>query len=114
MNLGLPHKPPHLEIILQYVDWNGQNCGYEHQHERIVKFSEPRNISTLEVVPLDFLNEKSQVDIRTNLQSRGRKFQQLRGYHFKTSNGKRVVLERNSITGEDELIHKPVCAPFTM
>lgn len=96
------------EVSLHYVDWNGQHCGYAHKNVKIMEFLGLRDISSLGVVALASLDKPYQVDTRAKLQSRGRKFEQLRGYHFKTSNGKRVVLEKNKFTGEDEPIEKPV------
>lgn len=104
----VPYKQPYQEVFLRYVDWNGQHCGYAHKSARIMAFLGLRDISSLEVVALASLDKQYQVDIRAKLQSRGRKFEQLRGYHFKTSNGKRVVLEENKFTGEEEPIEKPV------
>lgn len=100
---------PYQQVSLQYVDWNGQYCGHATTIVKIEEFSGTRDISSLEVVALASLDQQYQVDIRAKLQSRGRKFEQLRGYHFKTSNGTRVVLEMNKVTGDIEPIDKSVC-----
>lgn len=110
--IEVPYQQPYQEVSLLYVDWNGQHCGYAHKSVRIMEFLGLRDISSLGVVALASLDKQYQIDIRAKLQSRGRKFEQLRGYHFKTSNGKRVVLERNQFTGQDKPIEKPVRMSF--
>lgn len=102
------YEQAYQHLTLQYVDWNGMHCGHALKCFRIMEFSGSRNISSLGVVALASLDEQYQADIRATLQSRGRKFEQLRGYHFKTGNGRRVVRERNRVTGQMEPIEKPV------
>lgn len=103
-----PHEEDYQQVLLQYVDWNGQHCGHASTSINITEFLGSRDISTLEVVALASLDKQYQADIRAKFQSRGRKFEQLRGYHFKTGNGTRVVLERNQVTYRMEPIEKPV------
>lgn len=103
-----PYEEDYQQVVLQYVDWNGQHCGHASTSVKITKFLGSRDISTLEVVALASLDKQYQADIRAKFQSRGRKFEQLRGYHFKTGNGRRVVLERNQVTYQMEPIEKPV------
>lgn len=103
-----PYQEAYQQVLLQYVDWNGQHCGHASTSVKIMNFLGSRDISTLEVVSLASLDKQYQADIRAKFQSRGRKFEQLRGYHFKTGNGTRVVLERNQVTYQMEPIEKPV------
>lgn len=102
------YEQAYQHVTLQYVDWNGMHCGHALKCVQIMEFSGSRDISSLEVVALASLDKKYQADIRAKFQSRGRKFEQLRGYHFKTGNGRRVVLERNQVTYRMEPIEKPV------
>lgn len=109
-----PYQQPYQHVSLQYVDWNGMHCGHASKCVKILEFSGSRDISSLEVVAFASLDQQYQIDIRAKFQSRGRKFEQLRGYHFKISSGSRVVLKFNPFTGQMDPIEKPVRASFIL
>ncbi|KUJ21199.1 P-loop containing nucleoside triphosphate hydrolase protein [Mollisia scopiformis] len=87
-------------IHLEYVDWNGQNCGYAATKTVISAFSGYRRVTGLPVYPLSF--EEDVTEIREKMIKRGRQFEKYRGYHFLTCNGKRVLIETSeerTVTG---------------
>ena len=81
---------PHWVISLEYVDWNGECCGYTSTKVTIGYFGGLRHVVSLPVYPL-FFNE-SAAEIRTRIIERGRKFETLRGYHFQTYVGTKILL----------------------
>ncbi|KAF4630774.1 hypothetical protein G7Y89_g7370 [Cudoniella acicularis] len=85
------NKIPIWVITTEYIDWNGECCGYNTSKTTIVNFNGFRRVASLPVYPLSFSNSASQIE--TNMIKRGRKFERLRGYHFLTCNGKKVLLE---------------------
>ena len=87
-----PHRqPPYWVISLEYVDWNGECCGYTSTKVTIEYFGGLRHVVSLPVYPLTL--NKSAAEIRTRIIERGRKFETLRGYHFQTCVGTKILLE---------------------
>jgi hypothetical protein len=72
-------------IECENVDWNGTEFGRSIQGHHISFFEGTKLITQLEVFPLQFHPNKEQV--KEKLISRGKKFQKLRGYHFKAYDG---------------------------
>ncbi|SPJ71725.1 related to TOB3 (member of AAA-ATPase family) [Fusarium torulosum] len=83
-------NPDCWEIGLEYVDWNGHHSGYARTKVVIKDFSGYRRVVSLPVYPLHF-NAHGPA-IRKRLIKRGRKFEALRGYHFQTCSGTKILL----------------------
>ncbi|KAJ9144054.1 P-loop containing nucleoside triphosphate hydrolase protein [Pleurostoma richardsiae] len=82
---------PYWVISLEYIDWNGEHCGYTTTKVVIKSFKGPRHVISLPVHPLCFRDTAA--DIRSGMVERGRKFERLRGYHFRTCVGTMILLE---------------------
>lgn len=78
-------------IHLEYVDWNGETCGFATTKAIISAFNGFRRVTALPVYPLSF--EKNVAEIRQKMVYRGRKFENYRGYHFLTCSGKKILIE---------------------
>jgi len=91
------------KITFEYVDWNGESCGYATTSTKIGYFGGFRRVTALPVYPLSF--EEDAPQIKERMIARGRKFEELRGYHFLTCDGKKVLLE--------EPEERPVISPFS-
>ncbi|QGI68221.1 hypothetical protein CEK27_012192 [Fusarium fujikuroi] len=85
-----PRMPSYWEIYMEYVDWNGNRCGYANTMIIIPEFPAYRRVTLLPAYPLSFHNSPSK--IREQMVERGRKFEALRGYHFQTCSGSKILL----------------------
>lgn len=85
--LGLPS----WEVELEYVDWNGDDCGFATTTVNIDFFPGYKFVTSLAAYPLSFSPDEQQ--IKERLTSRGRQFESLRGYHFRTCTGTKILLE---------------------
>ena len=83
--------PPSWIVTLEYLDWNGEHCGYTTTKTKITYFKGFRFVASLSVFPLSFSQSAAQIKSRTI--ERGRKFEKLRGYHFRVCVGTKVLLE---------------------
>jgi hypothetical protein len=90
---SLPNNRYCWLIHLEYVDWNGQRCGYSTSSKSISKFSGFKHIRSLPVYALEF--DGAAEEKKAEMLKRGRRFESLRGYHFLTcnENGRKVVLD---------------------
>jgi hypothetical protein len=79
------------DIDLEYVDWNGERTGYSTTKVTVWRFDGFKFVTSLSVYPLAF--SSSAAAIREQLVTRGRKFEQLRGYHFRNCVGSKILLE---------------------
>ncbi|KAF5556290.1 Fidgetin 1 [Fusarium napiforme] len=85
-----PPMPSYWEIHMEYLDWNGNRCGYANTMIIIPEFAAYRRVTSLPAYPLSFHNSPSKV--REQMIERGRKFEALRGYHFQTCSGSKILL----------------------
>ncbi|KAL5609689.1 hypothetical protein FOVSG1_004370 [Fusarium oxysporum f. sp. vasinfectum] len=83
-------SPPYWEVYLEYLDWNGNRCGYSNTMIIIPEFAAYRRVTSLPAYPLSFHNSPSK--IRQQMIERGRKFETLRGYHFQACSGTKILL----------------------
>ncbi|CZR65814.1 related to TOB3 (member of AAA-ATPase family) [Phialocephala subalpina] len=93
-------RVPVWTIHLEYVDWNGETCGYASTKTTITVFNGYRRVTSLPVYPLSF--EGNAPEIREKMVKRGRQFEKYRGYHFLTCSGKKVLIETSegrTVTG---------------
>lgn len=84
-------KPPYYVVWLDYLDWNGERCGYTSTKVVVPYFHAYRHVVSLPVSPLVY--HKTAPEIRAKLLERGRKFEALRGYHFQSCHGTKILLE---------------------
>lgn len=82
---------PSWEVELEYIDWNGDHCGFATTTVNIGFFSGYKFVTGLAAYPLSFCSDGEQ--IKQRLTARGRKFELLRGYHFRTCVGTKILLE---------------------
>ncbi|KAG5655194.1 hypothetical protein KAF25_010928 [Fusarium avenaceum] len=82
---GYNSKDGYFGISAKFIDWNGQRFGYNNQTFGICQFSGTEHITELEVYPASFHPSKS--DAHSRAIDRGRKFQGLRGTHYKAYSG---------------------------
>ncbi|KAF5569394.1 Fidgetin 1 [Fusarium phyllophilum] len=93
--------PSYWEIHLEYIDWNGSRCGYANTTIVIPEFAAYRRVTSLPAYPLSFHNSPSK--IRRQMIKRGRKFEALRGCHFQTCSGTKILLgksEERPVSGQ--------------
>ncbi|KAJ4421393.1 hypothetical protein N0V82_003774 [Gnomoniopsis sp. IMI 355080] len=82
---------PSWEVELEYIDWNGDHCGFATTTVNIGFFSGYKFVTSLAAYPLSFCSDEEQ--IKERLTSRGRQFESLRGYHFRSCVGTKILLE---------------------
>ncbi|KAK8097475.1 P-loop containing nucleoside triphosphate hydrolase protein [Apiospora sp. TS-2023a] len=70
---------------LESIDWNGQYFGFRPATMRIRSYRGEVPIESLSICPLKWLRD--QAAISKHLIARGRRFEALRGYHFKHFDG---------------------------
>ncbi|KAF4537722.1 AAA family ATPase [Lasiodiplodia theobromae] len=84
-------RPRFWVLFMRSTDWNGENFGYKESTWRIYHYSGLMPITELRHCPLKFLPDRG--EIKHRLLVRGRKFEQMRGYHFKFYKGQRHLLD---------------------
>ena len=77
-------------ISLEYIDWNGEQCGYATTTVTIDHFAGQRYVVGLPVYPISFNESASQ--IKSRIINRGQRFESLRGYHYQTCAGNEILL----------------------
>ncbi|KAF4496207.1 Fidgetin 1 [Fusarium agapanthi] len=85
-----PSMPSYWEVHMEFIDWNGNRCGYANTTIVIPEFSAYRRVTSLPACPLSFHNSPS--NIRKQMTEPGWKFEALRGYHFQTSSASKILL----------------------
>ena len=78
-------------ITIQYVDWNGNKCGFQTTKVEIPRFSGVKRVTSLEAFPLSFVDGSDEIKEATI--ARGRRFQQLRGFHYLSYSGVKISME---------------------
>ncbi|KAK4041355.1 P-loop containing nucleoside triphosphate hydrolase protein [Parachaetomium inaequale] len=77
-------------LTLEYVYWDGEKCGLRTTDVNIPYYTGLQRVTSLRVYPLSFAENPEQ--IKEAMMARGRRFQQLRGYHFLSYDGTKVPL----------------------
>jgi hypothetical protein len=72
-------------LTCEQVDWNGETFGIQRTDKKINFFEGTRPVIGLSVLPLCYKPDAN--GIRSQYLNRGRKFEALRGYHFKAYDG---------------------------
>jgi len=83
-------EPAYWVITMEYVDWNGERCGLTETKCLIYEFEGFQRVLSLPVYPVSFVEDPAGWKERAT--ERGRKFEQLRGYHFLSYNGTKVLM----------------------
>ncbi|KAL6904124.1 P-loop containing nucleoside triphosphate hydrolase protein [Trichoderma evansii] len=94
------------EILLKYIDWDGDQFGYKTMETIIEDYDGHRRIQSLPIWPISFATDPSA--IRSKMIVRGRKFEEMRTYHFMQYEGRKVV------TGGDVKEEEPVSGRVIM
>lgn len=81
-------------VAAEYLDWNGAECGWATTHCTIIHYDGLRTIDSFPVVPLDLHPDGA--ELKSRLVARGRKFEALRGYHYRDYEGFKISLENES------------------
>lgn len=93
-----------LEINVKFVEWDGVSFGYQERSWYIEQFEGTRQITELEVFPAAFHPDKEEAE--ASAISRGRRLQELQGFHHKSYHG--LVTERHHGFFETEETKKNV------
>jgi hypothetical protein len=95
-------------ITLEYVDWNGQMCGYSNIAKTITRFNGFQHVHSLPVYALEF--HPAAEAKKAAVLARGRRFESLRGYHFLTcnENGRKVVFSEDDKAKQKVVSYLPV------
>ena len=97
-------------LICHQVDWTGERFGIETTYQAINFFEGTRPVIGLPVMPLRYRPNADR--IRNQHLNRGRKFEALRGYHFKAYEGPVLGLAARGFAIERSTTKK-VCYTFT-
>ncbi|KAM0263528.1 hypothetical protein ACHAQJ_001147 [Trichoderma viride] len=76
-------------VDMEYVDWNGDRCGYEVMTTKISYYDGYRRAHSLPVWPISF--DSNPDAIKSKMLARGRKFEEFRTYHFMQYEGRKIV-----------------------
>lgn len=85
------YEGPYWSITMEYIDWNGEKCGYATTKATIKPYAGYRFVTSLPVYPLTFSTSEDYTKMR--LVKRGREAEALRGYHLRTCKGTKILLE---------------------
>jgi hypothetical protein len=83
-------EPAYWVIRMEYVDWNGEVCGLCETKRRINEFEGFQRVVSLPVHPISFVEDPT--GLKKRAISRGRRFEQLRGYHFLSYKGTKILM----------------------
>ncbi|UKZ54076.1 hypothetical protein TrVGV298_007881 [Trichoderma virens] len=90
--------PAYWVIDMEYVDWNGDRCGYSTMKTKIAGYDGYRRARLLPTWPISF--DADPDAIKAKMTARGRQFEELRTYHFMQYEGRKIVTKGN--TKEEE------------
>ena len=79
-------------FTVDVVEWNGKTFGAREQSWMLSEYKGGRPLKELNVVPLRACENPE--DTKQNLVARGRTFEALRGYHFRSYTGDAAILEK--------------------
>jgi hypothetical protein len=74
-----------LVMYCKFVEWNGHSFGYASQNIIIQVFDGTKSITDLDAYPIQFNSESGVIESR--LAARGKRFEELQGYHYKMYKG---------------------------
>lgn len=73
---------PGLHMRVDFIDYDGDNLGTRRSELFVGKYTGTRELSLINVKPLDMLDEDERDKVRAELLTRGRKFEAFVGQHF--------------------------------
>lgn len=79
------HEKGYFGIVVKFVDWDGHRFGYNRTAVAICQYSGTRAVNELNVIPASFHLSRQQTE--ANAIARGRRFVELRGYHYVAYSG---------------------------
>ncbi|EGR51376.1 uncharacterized protein TRIREDRAFT_75247 [Trichoderma reesei QM6a] len=79
-------------IDMEYVDWNGDQCGYLTMKTKISGYEGYARAHQLPTWPIAYANDPEAIKAR--MIARGRQFEELRTYHFMQYEGRKIVRRR--------------------
>jgi hypothetical protein len=79
------HASGGLSLVCRYVDWNGYYFGFAFKQVVIRQFDGTKSITDLDAYPIQFNSEAGAIENR--LATRGKRFEELQGYHYKMYRG---------------------------
>jgi len=85
-----------FELQCENVDFDGSHFGYGSGDIQIEKFRGTANTKDLPAMPLDLVSDK--LSVKERLIARGRKFEKLRGYNFKSYKGTVALFDQSYMT----------------
>ena len=88
-----------MNVLAKFVDWDGTRFGYEKTIVVVCQYAGTKALTDLEVYPASLVPSKEEMEIKAI--TRGKKFQELRGHHYKAYSGS-VKCRR----GEKEIIQR--------
>ncbi|KAL7953250.1 P-loop containing nucleoside triphosphate hydrolase protein [Trichoderma compactum] len=90
--------PAYWVIDMEYVDWNGDKCGFTTMKTKIGGYDGYRRAHLLPTWPISFDSDPDA--IKAKMIARGRQFGELRTYHFMQYEGRKIVTRGNAKKGE--------------
>ncbi|KAL7807587.1 P-loop containing nucleoside triphosphate hydrolase protein [Trichoderma gracile] len=77
-------------IDMEYVDWNGDHCGYQTMKTKISGYEGFARAHQLPTWPIAYAPDAEA--IKAKMIARGRQFEDLRTYHFMQYEGRKIVI----------------------
>ena len=98
-----------FELQCENVDFDGSNFGYGSGDIQIEKYRGTANTKDLPAMPLDLVVDK--LNVKERLIDRGRKFEKLRGYNFKSYKGNVALFDLSYMNdrGTTDVSQKSEC-----
>lgn len=81
-------------IDMEYVDWNGDRCGYLSMKTKIGGYDGYRRAHLLPTWPISFDSDPD--TLKAKMIARGRQFEEMRTYHFMEYTGRKIVTRGRS------------------
>jgi hypothetical protein len=81
--------PSYWGLELEQYDWNGSRIGAVYWRTEVYEYVNDKLLTKLRVYPIIYADGGHELRERTL--ARGRKFEALRGYHFKACHGQKIV-----------------------
>jgi hypothetical protein len=82
-------EPSYWLLEMDQYDWNGSLVGVVTRQAKIIEYGKEMLMTKLDVCPIAYVEGGDELRERTL--ARGRKFEALRGYHFKVCHGQKIV-----------------------
>ncbi|KAL2270610.1 hypothetical protein VTJ83DRAFT_2794 [Remersonia thermophila] len=87
-----------FKVVIEHLDWNGERTGWNEIEYIIPIFSGHARASSLRVCPISLVPDSDA--LRERLVARGRRWAELRGYHFLHYDHTTIIVDKNKKKGE--------------